>query len=43
MCGLTKSGLPIGLQLVGRYHDEATVLRAARAFESTQPVLRPPL
>lgn len=43
MCGLTKAGLPIGLQLVGRYHDEATVLRAARAFESTQPVLRPPL
>jgi aspartyl-tRNA(Asn)/glutamyl-tRNA(Gln) amidotransferase subunit A len=43
MCGLTKSGLPIGLQLVGRYHDEATVLRAARAFESTQAAMRPPL
>jgi aspartyl-tRNA(Asn)/glutamyl-tRNA(Gln) amidotransferase subunit A len=43
MCGLTKSGLPIGLQLVGRYHDEATVLRAARAFEATQPTMRPPL
>jgi len=31
--GFTKSGLPIGLQLVGRPFDEATLLRAARAFE----------
>ncbi|MBI1886054.1 MAG: Asp-tRNA(Asn)/Glu-tRNA(Gln) amidotransferase subunit GatA [Chloroflexi bacterium] len=32
-CGLTKTGLPIGLQLVGRWWDEATVLRAAHAYE----------
>ena len=32
-CGLTKDGLPIGLQLLGRTLDEATVLRAARAYE----------
>ena len=32
-CGLTRSGLPIGLQLVGRLYDEPSVLRAARAFE----------
>ena len=34
-CGLTKAGLPIGLQIVGRMYDDALVLRAARAFERT--------
>ncbi|HTW52477.1 MAG TPA: amidase [Stellaceae bacterium] len=42
-CGLTSSGLPIGLQIVGRLHADARVLRAARAFETTQPVRRPPI
>jgi len=32
-CGFTVSGLPIGLQLIGRALDEATLLRAARAYE----------
>ena len=32
-CGFTRGGLPIGLQLAGRPFDEATVLRAARAYE----------
>jgi aspartyl-tRNA(Asn)/glutamyl-tRNA(Gln) amidotransferase subunit A len=32
-CGFTKSGLPIGLQLIGKALDEASVLRAARAYE----------
>ena len=32
-CGFTKSGLPIGLQIIGRTLDESTVLRAARAYE----------
>ncbi len=32
-CGFTDGGLPIGLQLVGRPFDEATVLRAADAFQ----------
>jgi aspartyl-tRNA(Asn)/glutamyl-tRNA(Gln) amidotransferase subunit A len=36
-CGLTKGGLPIGLQLVGALYDEPTVLRAARAFERARP------
>jgi aspartyl-tRNA(Asn)/glutamyl-tRNA(Gln) amidotransferase subunit A len=36
-CGLTKAGLPIGLQLVGRLHDDARVLRAARAYEISRP------
>jgi aspartyl-tRNA(Asn)/glutamyl-tRNA(Gln) amidotransferase subunit A len=32
-CGLTKSGLPIGLQVQGRAFDDLGVLQAARAFE----------
>jgi aspartyl-tRNA(Asn)/glutamyl-tRNA(Gln) amidotransferase subunit A len=32
-CGLTKSGLPIGLQIVGGHYRDALVLRAAKAFE----------
>lgn len=40
-CGLTSDGLPIGLQIVGRMFDDATVLRAARAYESVRPVPRP--
>jgi len=29
--------LPVGLQIVGRWRDEATVLRAAACFEAAQP------
>jgi aspartyl-tRNA(Asn)/glutamyl-tRNA(Gln) amidotransferase subunit A len=32
-CGFTSEGLPIGLQLTGRHFDEATILRAADAYE----------
>lgn len=32
-CGFTKQGLPIGLQIVGRPFDEATVLRVGQAFQ----------
>ncbi len=32
-CGFSGSGLPIGLQLIGRPWEEATILRAARAYE----------
>jgi Asp-tRNA(Asn)/Glu-tRNA(Gln) amidotransferase A subunit family amidase len=31
--GLASDGLPIGLQIAGRRHDDLTVLRLARAFE----------
>jgi aspartyl-tRNA(Asn)/glutamyl-tRNA(Gln) amidotransferase subunit A len=31
--GFTGSGLPLGMQLSGRYFDEATVLRAGDAFQ----------
>ena len=40
-CGLTASGLPIGLQLVGPMFGDALVLRAARAFETVRPLPRP--
>lgn len=35
-------GMPIGLQLVGRHHEDATVLRGARAVERAVGPLRPP-
>jgi len=40
-CGFTSEGLPAGLQIVGRMHDEATVLRAARAYERQNPLVMP--
>ena len=36
-CGFTKSGLPVGLQIVGAWGDEETVLKASAAFESLNP------
>jgi aspartyl-tRNA(Asn)/glutamyl-tRNA(Gln) amidotransferase subunit A len=42
-CGLTSKGLPIGLQIIGPLYADDRVLRAARAFEATQPIRRPPL
>jgi len=32
-CGQTKTGLPIGLQVLGKHFDEGTVLRVAQAVE----------
>lgn len=44
-CGWTDDGLPVGLQIVGKRFDDATVLRAAAAFEQASPWAdkRPPL
>jgi aspartyl-tRNA(Asn)/glutamyl-tRNA(Gln) amidotransferase subunit A len=36
-CGFTRDNLPVGLQIVGRWFEDATVLRAAAAFERLQP------
>lgn len=35
--GFTKDGLPIGLQIVGRRHADASVLTASAAFERARP------
>jgi aspartyl-tRNA(Asn)/glutamyl-tRNA(Gln) amidotransferase subunit A len=36
-CGMTRDGLPIGLQIVGAIGADALVLRASRAFEAARP------
>ncbi len=44
-CGITSAGLPVGLQIVGRWRDDLGVLQAAAAFERIRPWrhLRPPV
>jgi amidase len=37
-CGFTPDGLPVGLQIVGRRGDDASVLGLARAFEDATRV-----
>ncbi|WP_346837240.1 amidase [Microbulbifer sp. SAOS-129_SWC] len=37
-CGFSSDGLPIGLQLVGRRFDDATVLRAGQAYQLAAPL-----
>ena len=43
-CGFSEDGMPIGLHVVGRLGDEATVIAASAAFEKAQPWIhhRPP-
>jgi len=42
--GFTAAGLPVGIQIVGRHHDEWSVLQLAHAFEqATQHGRRRPL
>jgi len=36
-CGWTRSGLPIGMQIVGKRYDEKTVLQVSKAFEELAP------
>jgi Asp-tRNA(Asn)/Glu-tRNA(Gln) amidotransferase A subunit family amidase len=40
-CGYARSGLPIGLQVVGQRFDDLGVLRVSRAFEDLRPPQRP--
>jgi aspartyl-tRNA(Asn)/glutamyl-tRNA(Gln) amidotransferase subunit A len=35
-CGYDSAGLPIGLQIVGRFRDDASVLRAAALYEVSE-------
>jgi Asp-tRNA(Asn)/Glu-tRNA(Gln) amidotransferase A subunit family amidase len=44
-CGFSSDGLPIGLQIVGRCKEDATVLQASAAFEEAHPWAdkRPPV
>ncbi|MGJ7037371.1 amidase [Shinella sp. BE166] len=43
--GLDRTGMPIGIQVVGRFADEATLVRVARALEVARPwsALRAPV
>ena len=36
-CGFSANGMPIGLHIIGRMGDEATVLAASAAFEQVRP------
>jgi aspartyl-tRNA(Asn)/glutamyl-tRNA(Gln) amidotransferase subunit A len=40
-CGYTKSGLPIGMQVVGPRFDDLGVLRVCRAYEKLRPAQKP--
>ncbi len=40
-CGYTAAGLPIGLQIIGRRHDDLGVLQLSRAWEQLRPTPRP--
>jgi aspartyl-tRNA(Asn)/glutamyl-tRNA(Gln) amidotransferase subunit A len=44
-CGVDTAGLPVGLQLIGKAFDEATLLRAAYTYEQATDhhTRRPPL
>ena len=42
-CGFGDNGMPVGLQIVGRHHDDALVLRASRAYEKVNPFPMPDL
>lgn len=43
-CGLSSEGLPIGLQLVGNFWSEPTLLKLAHRYETAHPLsARPPI
>jgi len=35
-CGFASDGLPVGLQILGRFRDEASILRAAAIYEASE-------
>jgi len=38
-CGFASDGLPVGLQILGHFRDEASILRAAAIYEASEPWL----
>lgn len=44
-CGFTPEGLPVGIQIVGRWHADFSVLQLAHAFEQATELwkVRPPV
>ena len=40
--GFTEEGLPVGLQIVGRAHDELTVLKVAKLYQHEYPSKKRP-
>jgi amidase len=36
--GFTEEGLPVGLQIVGRHHDDFGVLQMAHAYEQANGI-----
>ena len=41
-CGFTAEGLPVGLQIVARHHDDWGLLQIAHAFEQARALTAPP-
>jgi len=41
--GLGSDGMPLGLQLVGRFQEDASLLQVAGEIEAVNPASRPPL
>ena len=42
-CGYSKNGMPIGMSIVGKQFDEATILQVADAFEKQFSTIAPSL
>ncbi len=42
-CGFSEEGLPLGLQILGPYFQEARILQAAHSLEQELQVVAPPL
>lgn len=40
-CGFDQSGMPVGMQLLGKAFDEKSIIRAAYSFEQTMQYKRP--
>jgi aspartyl-tRNA(Asn)/glutamyl-tRNA(Gln) amidotransferase subunit A len=42
-CGFGDNGMPVGMQLVGRHHEDRVIFRASRAYEKVHPFAMPKL